>query len=413
MARRFILRCIPGAVAAAVFLIMLCAGVLVLARPLVEQTQPWIFRGLAAELVGVQVAREPVALAASSVMSGRFQKEVDAWVGDNVPQRALVVRSFNEALWDMFGSSYMSQGIIVRGRKGTLFEVSYILLYCGIVKSDMRDVTVFATRLRKVQDWFAARGQRFVYFLSPPKPYWFPDRIPASFPCAEDVRDKDYAPTVQIMESAGINFVDARAALEKARGSAATALFPINGIHWNWLGAAAGANALADKVRSLGVPDLPVLSFSVAIEPDESETPIDRDLASLLNLLSLPRGAPAPKLQVLAVPEGSSRCRVAAVNTSFLSQPAYLLQTAKIFQSLKSNSYFYLGRKYLPDWADHAINRDDPAAYDSIFKADVVILEELGSRVGASYSLMFLDMVEREMARKSSETPAYSDHCIR
>src|ERR1019366_9658650 len=125
MARRFILRCIPGAVAAAVFLIMLCAGVLVLARPLVEQTQPWIFRGLAAELVGVQVAREPVALAASSVMSGRFQKEVDAWVGDNVPQRALVVRSFNEALWDMFGSSYMSQGSIVRGRKGTLFEVSY------------------------------------------------------------------------------------------------------------------------------------------------------------------------------------------------------------------------------------------------------------------------------------------------
>jgi alginate O-acetyltransferase complex protein AlgJ len=413
MARDSILRWIPQAVAAAVFLTMLCAGVLVLVRPLLEPTRPWIFRGLVPELAGVRIAREPVALTLPSVMTGHFQKEADSWVGDNVPQRALVVRSFNEALWDTFGGSYMAQGSLVRGRQGTLFEIRYILRYCGIVKSDMRDVSAFAARLRKVQDWFAARGQRFVYFLSPPKPYWFPDRIPASFPCGEDVRDKDYAPTVRIMENAGINIVDARAALEKARGTEPAALYPINGIHWNWLGAAVGAQALADKVRSLGVPDLPGLSYTVEIEPDESEAFFDRDLSSLLNLLTLPRGAPAPKLHVVAAPAASSRCRVAAVNTSYLGQPAYLAQTAKIFESFEANYYFFGGRRYLPDWTDHAINRDDPAAYDSIFKADIVILEELGSRIGAPYSLLFLEMVEREMARKPDEVPAYSDHCAR
>jgi hypothetical protein len=99
------------------------------------------------------------------------------------------VRSFNEILWRIFGTSVMSNGQIVVGRKQTLFEMGYLLSYCGLQKTTGADALLdFAKRLRSAQDWFANRGQRFVYMLAPMKVSWFPDRIPQSYRCPDSTR---------------------------------------------------------------------------------------------------------------------------------------------------------------------------------------------------------------------------------
>jgi hypothetical protein len=136
-----------------------------------------------------------------------------------------------------------------------------------------------------------------------------------------------YDLAIRALQSKGINVVDARAALEAARfGRLPAELFPRNGTHWNWLGAATAANALVDKVRSLGLPDLPHLSYDVTIEPDELPNSFDRDLSDLLNLLITPRGDPSPIL------------RIKARQTKSLG----------VFPSVETNSYFNLARRHFP-----------------------------------------------------------------
>ncbi len=271
-------------------------GLLTVLRPWLAKPTPWLYQGLAPDLQGVLAGNYPPIASVPNILTGRFQRALEIWVSDNVPQRALAVRSFNEFLWRGFGTSVMSSGQIVMGKKRTLFEMGYLQSYCGLHKKTDADVLLdFARRLRSAQDWFASRGQRFVCMLAPMKASWFPDRIRSSYPCPDSTRDRVYRPAIRALQGEGINLVDARAALEASRlGQSPVELSPRNGTHWNWLGAATAANALADKVRSLNLPDLTHLSYDVAIEPDELPNSFDRDLSDLLNLLTTPQGDPPP-----------------------------------------------------------------------------------------------------------------------
>jgi hypothetical protein len=376
---------------------MLVAGFLTVLRPWLVQPAAWLYYGLVPELWGVVRDNGGVPmLNADNVLSGRLQRALETWVSENIPQRDLVVRGLNEFMWRSFGTSFMSNGTIVLGKERTLFEMGYILSYCGLQEApDTERLRNFAMRMRAAQEWFARRGQTFVYMLAPVKTSWFPDRIPSSFPCPTEKRDRIYRQVVAVLSAEGVNVVDARAALEAVRvDQLAVELFPRNGTHWNWLGAAMAANAIVDKVRSLDLPDLPRLSYKVQTEPDELS--FDRDLSALLNLLSRPPGAPSPV--IIATPQHgrSTDCTFAAVNDSFLHQPAYLLQTGGIFRNVETNSYFNLDRRHFPDWRAYPVDLTAPNAYAFLFAADVVVLEEIESRVGGPFAMQFLELVERE-----------------
>ena len=405
---------LPKLLAVVVLSSMLATGLLTVLRPWVAKPAPWLYHGLAPELRGVLARGDLPLTSIPSILTGRLQRALEIWVGDNIPQRELVVRSFNEFLWRSFGTSVMSNGQIVVGRKRTLFEMGYLLSYCGLQKTTDADALFdFAKRLRFAQDWFANRGQRFVYMVAPMKVSWFPDRIPSSYPCRDSTRDRIYPLAIRALQSKGINLVDARAALEAARfNRLPVELFPRNGIHWNWLGAATAANALADKVRSLSLPDLPHLSYDVTIESDELPNSFDRDLSDLLNLLITPRGDPSP---VLRIKEGQIRsvgCTLAAINDSFLHQPAYLLQTGGVFASVETNSYFNLARRHFPDWRPYPVDPAAPDAYAFLFSADVVVLEEVENNIGGTLAMRFLDLVERERMRTGSGgTSSVLTHC--
>jgi hypothetical protein len=403
---------VPKLLAGWLFLTMLLASFLLALKPWLSDAVPWLYSGLAPELVGVQSRGEPPVLSASRVLDRRFQQALEAWVGDNVPHRPLLVRGFNEALWRAFRTSFMSNGRIIAGRQDTLFEESYILDHCGLARAtDMRELPNFVRRLRPVQDWFTARGQLFLYMLAPVKTNWSPERIPSAYPCPAADRDRTYRHASALFKSAGVNFVDARAALETMRSKTPVELYPRTGIHWNWLGAALAANALVEKARALGLADVPLLSYDVSVAPDELPGSIDRDLANLLNLLSAPRGASSPVLRTRPGENGPARCSLVAVNDSFMLQPGFLLQEGGVFRSVEVNSYFYMARRRFPDWTPMAVDPDAPGAYAALFAADVVVLEEIESRIGAPFATMFLGLVEREMARGGAVTGTTPMRC--
>jgi alginate O-acetyltransferase complex protein AlgJ len=384
------------------FVAQASVGLFTLAQPMAGQALPEVFRSWLPPLQGVLTSAPPVELRVRPILDGSFQRAAAEWLARHVVQRATIVRVYNELLWQTFGTSYMTNRRLVLGKHGTLYEERYITAYCGIANvTDVAALPEFARRLHSAEVWFRKRGHRFVYYSAPVKTSWFPDHIPADFPCPAAKRDQVRPAVATAFRLGGVDYVDGRAALEAERGRVPFELFPRNGIHWNWLGAAIGVDALLQKLYELGVRVSPNLTYEVSVEDDETGT--DRDLADLLNLLWQPEAAPAPRIVVKqrAVPQGA--LRLVTINDSFFEYlPIKLLDAGHIFRSEAIFGYMTLDQRFYEDGKQMAVKADEANIMHAVLDADVVVLEEVESRVGGPYALRFLELVEAEMARDGS-----------
>jgi alginate O-acetyltransferase complex protein AlgJ len=388
---------LPSFLVLSVFALQGILGGLTLVQPFAAEMAPALFKNWAPRLVGMRISSDAIVPSLQQILVGNFQRAAAAWVGDHLVQRSAMVRAYNEVLWRGFGTSYMANRSLVRGLGGTLFEQSYILTYCGIsLATDVAGLPDFARRLRAAENWFEKRGRHLVYYVAPVKTTWFPERIPPSFPCPAERQNAVRPSVLAAFSEAGVDYVDGPAALESWRGRVPTELFPRNGIHWNWLGAAIGAEALLEKLRKLGLHTLPPLKYEVSVV--NQETGIERDLSNLLNLFSRLPGDPSPNVVVTPTsPAGS--LRLAAVNDSFLPLPISLLDIGRIFQSQTLFGYITLEQLRYESGVVVLIKQDAAAITRTLLDADVVILEEVESRIGGPYALQFLSMMETEMAR--------------
>lgn len=349
-------------------------------------------------LHGMQLPPQRPPLSPTALWSGEYQKATEANAAASLPPRPTIVRAYNQWQWNTFGTSYMASGSIIRGRKGALFEESYILAHCGAIPVDPATLPDFAARLRKAQDWFASRGQRFVYVLAPVKTTWFPDLIPPRYPCSGPRKDSLYSVARGAMNAAGVHWVDGRAVLEAQRGKSGYELFPRNGIHWNQLGVAYAGDAVADALRRQD-PAIPKLTWTVATGPDEVGA--DRDLSELLNLRRPPRAwkTPAVTPQPLAAP-GEGKLTLTAVNDSFMDQLSLFLNQSELVSRARNYGYVTLAPIEYKGGAAALIPAE--GLTQDLLTSDVVVLETVETATGGALGQRFLAIVEAEMAK----TPA-------
>ena len=440
-----IVRRLPHILAVLLVALFFAEGFFTICRPVLNKVLSTVYQDRVPPLDGVVVPHEGPNISLSNVLHHRLQDATEQLFDSHLLQRAAIVRAFNQALWSLTADTYMANGSIIRGKKGTLFEQSYILAYCGLTSTshtiapsrgpqslnafensnieqnlpsadqghakqksqphsaaESPGLMSFVKRLHAAQKWFAARGQTLIYMLGEAKTTWYANRIPAEFPCPPDKSDPIYAPSLAALKAQNINLVDGRSVLEAARGVVHMDLYPRNGIHWNWLGAALATSAFIDEARMLGNTTLPALSYKVEVLPDEPPYSYDRDLSSLLNLLYPPKGAPSPLIR-MHFPATPPRCTLVGVNDSFFSQPAELLQEGNIFRSVELYDYLTLGRQILPQ-PQRPFVPTSPGVFAPIFKADVIVLEEVETRVGGPYALMFLDLIEHEAKAGTAAT---------
>lgn len=344
-------------------------------------------------LVGMQLPPDKAPLTPASLWSGQYQKTAEARAAMALPIRPKVVRAYNQWQWDTFGTSSMASGSIIRGRKGALFEESYIEAHCGLrLKVDIAALPAYAARLRRVQDAFEARGQRFVYVLAPIKTTWFPDKVPPGYPCDPPRRDSVYPAARQALTAAGVRWIDGRAALEAERGKLGYEFFPRNGIHWNQLGVAVAARAFAGELNRQGLP-IPPLSWDLVEAQDE--TGLDRDLSGLLNLRRPPKGWKAPTVTPHPVPAGpGAGLTITAVNDSFFDPLALFLTQAGVARRARNYGYLTLAPIEYRDGAAFPLTATPETILKDVMSSDVVVLEQVESQTGGAVGQKFLDLVE-------------------
>lgn len=385
---RTLLTWTPRILAAAALAALGLLGASTLVRDRLPEAKP---------LDGMQLPPDRPPLSTAALWTGEYQKATEANAAAALPPRPAIVRAFNQWQWNTFGTSYMASGSIIRGRKGALFEESYIMASCGLlVPVKVPELPQFAQRLRRAQDWFEARGQRFVYVMAPVKTTWFRALIPPSYPCDGPKADSIYPAARQALDAAGVHWVDGRAALEAQRGKLGYEFFPRNGIHWNDMGVALTAGAFADELRRQGATSSKI---TWTVDTAADETGPDRDLANLLNLQRPPRAWKTPHVTPQPLgPPGSGKLALTAVNDSFMDTLSLFLSHTQLVSRARNYGYVTLAPAEYRDGGVSAIPASGLA--EDLRTANVVVLEAVETQTGGELGRRFLDIVEAEMRRQ-------------
>jgi alginate O-acetyltransferase complex protein AlgJ len=353
---------------------LLIPALLLLADGIAGSVPPYHHIKVTPGLVGVTIPVQPVP-SVKNVLSGRWQGDYAKVIGTRTPLYPFAVRLKDQVLYSVFGLSGIPAIVVGRGR--TLAEREYLTEYCSRDLASFRpEAEAWAPKLRQMQDAFARRGIRFLYVITPSKVAQYPALIPPGFPCPSTHADRTELVGLwrQVLDSAGVHYVDTTAPLEAAHGHYPFLLYPRGGTHWNTVGAAIATRAIASGLDNDSLPP-PDFTWTMAPRPIWP----DDDLASLMNLLVADRSyaVPAVALSAHAPAGGCRKMFVAVVGGSFMNRPAEYLAAGPCHPRVEEWQYWTVFDINWPDGGIDGKASVDPALRDHrVMQADVVIYEE-------------------------------------
>lgn len=223
-------------------------------------------------------------LSFESFRSYKYQTFVSRLVGEMSPIYKPAIRWKNQIYFSLFGMSGTPSLVVGPGKQ--IYQTEYLKEFCA------RDPATFETKatawvqqIRKMQDFFEARGKTFVYVVTPSKPAVYPEIVPYGYSCPGGLADRGAKLRAweRILTAAGIHFVDAAKLVADARAAYPIPMFPRGGVHWNRLAASLGAQALTEEVNRFAGREILTpfrIDWRSSYEPDAS----DRDVLDVLNL---------------------------------------------------------------------------------------------------------------------------------
>jgi hypothetical protein len=341
----------------------------------------------------------PVAATGSTLLSGDWQRYADARFNYELPLRRPAVRATNQLYYSAFHSSYMIGSSIVRGRGGQLMEREYIADYCnfsGEVFDDAR-FDRWAADLQEIRKLVEARGQAFVYLITPAKPAALPEAIPSRMPClAPEAARPRYQAALAALKRAGLPYVDGSALVHQAMvGQPVQDFFTRGGTHWTMLSAATATGPLLGAIHYRDGQGPAPLQFTW--QPGGAPNAVDTDLLDLANLWR--RGPPytVPALSIAAAPAGQAPRTLAAVGGSFVNQIMDVVAATGQFRQMDYYYYFDTAHLRYPGRIHHPPSAAD--AYQALLQADVVLVEDNETKMPSVHVRQLLDFLRRQPAR--------------
>src|SRR5271166_823208 len=266
------------------------------------------------------VSEEAPNLTLGNLTSYKFQTYVSHAVGTMTPIYKPAIHWKNQIYYSVFAMSGMP-GITV-GRNGQLLQKEYLDEFCARDLTRYRpEAEAWAHDIRRMQDFFEARGTRFLYVITPSKPAVYPGTLPAGFACPARPFDQQNNLAVwhEIIDRLGIHYVDTATVVAEAKSKYDISMFPRGGIHWNMLAASLGAQAVTDKLNAMFGSTV-LTPFTISWQRSHDPQGSDRDLLDMLNLVWPDKRYEVPMV-TLHPAERDSPCkplRITEVGGSFL-----------------------------------------------------------------------------------------------
>ena len=324
-------------------------------------------------LSGVQMTAAPVPFTLQRVKDGSFQRSMARQIGPSIPFFADAVRLHNQVLYSAFGLT-TSRHIIV-GKDRFLHNPAYASAYCHRdIESSAEEFERWARMLHEIQDKVEARGQTFLYVLTPSKIEHLPDTLPTGFPCPSTDQPRFLAAALARLDDHGVKYVDATSGIDAIRPKYGYDPFPAGGIHWTELAAYPPALEIIRKINARKGKTI-IEPFDITVSRTPRAMGSDRDYVELLNLYWEPRSGDLAKISVVG--DVPTRCpetvSLVAVAGSFFDNLGRNLSMAPCPPKLSLLAYFII---HTAHFQNGEMIVDKAPDYSLLMSSDVVLVEE-------------------------------------
>ncbi len=219
----------------------------------------------------------------ASFLKGKLQSQVEGKIEDHLPPRPWLIRLNNEIRYSLF---HQLDNVLV-GSNGELIEEGYLDEYCHRnIYLFLPQAKAWAAKVKRAQDLFSNRGQLFIYLISPSKASSYPEYFDGYFNCPSPRSQRNGLMRAyrEVLDQAGVNYVDGTAWLMAHRYDYDADLFPRGGIHWSRMAASHTSLDIIDQIQKQ-FPTYNTPRFSISYSYSNAPMDTDSDLAELANLL--------------------------------------------------------------------------------------------------------------------------------
>jgi alginate O-acetyltransferase complex protein AlgJ len=396
--RRFAWSDLPQAIAAVLFFI---AGGLLIAQVILGAVAHGKQMKLCAAVYGV--TRPATAdFTLDNVLTGRYQKALALRIGFSQPYYPVAVRLRNQIEYSLFGVPASSNIVIGRGLQ--LIEIVYIDEYCSRnVAKFMVGAPAWAKMIRQMQGDVEARGQIFLYVITPSKVGRYPQILPPGMPCKSSPSDRaGLVPAwMAQVQTAGIHVVNTIATLDGARGQYPFPFFPQGGIHWNAVGSALGAQAVEAELR-VQTQDARFTPFRFTWRMSSHPAYPDIDLSMIMNMMWNLDDFRVPRITMQQAPKAADcrPVRIVIVAGSFMQRIGPTLSLLPCGARVVQYFYWSIHRDVWTDGVDHVEPVNAMVRDADLLNADVVIYEENEAVIAhAQHGVLLYQWLSQHVAR--------------
>ena len=302
-------------------------------------------------LEGVFDKTEKPELTFDGYVTGEYQKQLEAYTGENFGFREPVIRLYNQYLWDFYRKTFAQD--VVCGKSNWLFYPQNVSDYYGTEIYRWIDSTANASEVfgREIDEMCLLRetlkpfGIDFLMFMAPEKGFLYSEYLPEHERDTTTINAREFF--ADGLEEKHFPYIEMTRWFQQIKDTVSYPLIPQTGAHWNFscVFAADSLFRLMEQVKGIGLADLKI--GSIRSVPRNSES--DRDLENLLNLqrwIRLSNGlAPETDVEILA-DSATVKPKVLFIGNSYLWRINHYVPLNQVFDEVEFwyyNSTAYYG----------------------------------------------------------------------
>lgn len=309
---------------------------------------------------------------------GRLQQQLEAHLKQHFGFREPLIRLYNQYLWDFYGKTPVTEGQVMFGKDGWMYEpwavADYYQWQFHVYASDSTQMAKLlseeANRVMELQQVLDSYGIRLFVCQVPAKDLICPEYLPENWDTRYDEEPKISARFFNEEEYTrlGVNHLNLEEWFLQMKDTADFMLFPKTGTHWSRYASLLAADTLVRYMESLG--GINMRNLVIGPRHLDKAHDADDDLESLLNLIR-----PLPKPQCYyaeATSDGDTTAtlpKLIVVGDSFWWNIALQLPLNEFFSSAP---YWYYNSTVYYDPPHNSVDELDLA--EELLSADFIVL---------------------------------------
>jgi hypothetical protein len=329
-------------------------------------------------LYGVTVEKKVPPASLASWQTGELQKGLNTLASENFAGRELLIRLYDQFLYQLFHKSYMYFEYIIRGKHENLFERNYLIVHGGFVGPIPNgEAESLAVMMKYLSERLKELGSCFVLVITPNKASLYPEDIPDRF--LEKIKNGERTSTsyeilVPLLKRYGVPYVDGREITLEHKETLPVRAFPKTGTHWSRAVAFFTAAALLKTIERESGREMPRLLESIE-SIDHRPDYADDDLLSLLNLIQRPKQRYLhPGFQI---PDSWPKRKgiLTIIGGSFVGEMLTALDAAQVFERINYYYYFKMSRRRFPGEIVSSVDENAIPWEEDFWNTRAVVLE--------------------------------------